>query len=194
MSTHFSEMKQRIAALKAIAQDGRRTRQVRDAALRELKSLKAAKQRTQRGDSVITTFSPASAPQPRVMPAPVSILDDPHPGSSGPKIDLDAAEDDEPTEREDPYQSEREDLLEHLQTAEAIGNVDAIEPEYLKPSGPVGQQVDFAGSERRFVAKTLADLQPPDFWTSYPAEEIARTTPRKESAGPKIGKGWWEDW
>ena len=89
------EVQQRIAALMAIARDGRRTRQVREAALRELKELTAQKQRSQQrqqkhqgqqAERTVTAVSSSVPAQPRVstmprriMLAPVSILDDPKP-------------------------------------------------------------------------------------------------------------------
>jgi hypothetical protein len=65
MSIHSPEVRQRVAALMAVARDGRRTRQVREAAVSELKELKAQKQQGQQrrqAERTVTAVSPSVAP------------------------------------------------------------------------------------------------------------------------------------
>jgi hypothetical protein len=221
-STHSPEVKQRIAALKAIAGDGRRTRQVRDTALRELKTLKAAKQRTQRGDSVVTMVSPASAPQSRVMPAPVSILDDPKPpqGLEDPAPEPDSGDTDRPDRRQR-LLAFKEHLLatdndpdklswieEQLLEMDKPEPVRVSEPE--KPTEKSGYQKlreYFYGPEPEstsqsikvdFAGSGIPEQGNPDwYWDKqFPRESVPRALAAKRirGAGRQVGKGWWEDW
>jgi hypothetical protein len=123
MSIHSHEVQLRIAALMAVARDGRRTRQVREAAVSELKELKGQRQQGQQAERTVTAVSPSVPAQPynsRSVP-PVSILNDPRPS--------DDAEDAEDTDTARPphIQDERARLLEYLERARSIGDEERIQ-------------------------------------------------------------------
>jgi hypothetical protein len=114
------EVQQRIAALMAVARDGRRTRQVREAALRELKELKAQKPRAERTVTAVSPSVPAQRPvsrsEPRSVP-PVSIVDGTKPVNADSK-DIAPVSDN---------QDERARLLEYLERARSIGDEERIQ-------------------------------------------------------------------
>jgi hypothetical protein len=123
------EVQQRIAALMAVARDGRRTRQVREAALRELQELKAQKQQRQQrrqgqqAELTVTVVSRSVPAQPYVSRSvprsvpPVSIVDGTKP------VDADSKDIAPVSDNQD----ERARLLEYLERARSIGDGERIQ-------------------------------------------------------------------
>lgn len=220
-----NQLKARLEELRSQARDKRRSAASRKQAAEEFRKLVALASQISgkpipqdQGDGV-TLQSPKVTQlwvQRTGLP-PKSIHDDPQPKelSSGPAVDLDADPEDEPTERPDPWQADRQRLLEYLHDAEALGDEERIqyaqeqlseldardaEPEpqeeYQKPaesSDPI--RVDFSGGHSGPVARSIEDFNSGrDFWSAYGPRAVAKQAKRIPSAGPRVIRDWHGDW